>query len=372
MQINRLGSTFAALTKPTRAEFLRLAAGGGWAAASGLSLGGKSVARAREAASPEELGAAGDGVSDDTTAFQKGLERGFPIRLTPGRVYRVAKLPIRAGDHIWCEPGASTIQGPSQGSTFVVRGGGLLEGFNCVGMPEYHFQHHAESGALDGLTIKNVHVVGGRLGLYTFGYGALNKNIAVEGCYFDGVQNPIVCEHAQDSRFLENRFTAASGANIQFRMAQRCKVIGGSMDGGTTGVTFLGGFSNARFLAGTFEQNVVQGLTVRNMKEEGISFDNGGSAEDCVSRERAKIAGKSSDRDYYYVTLTTPAGSWSGSTDTFAGAYVCFFSGAATGAVCRVAHNTLNQFQFARGTSSSGQAQMTAATFAALAKAMMW
>lgn len=337
-----------------------------------LQEGSGAVGRApqdklREIKSPEDFGAKGDGLTDDTAAVVKCWDAGYTCRLTPERTYKFVELPLGPARYLECPKGSSNIVGPTGGTTVSVTGGGQIIGPNFVGNPQYHIEHDADGGALDNLIVRDCQFTLGNIGFYSYGYGAINKNLRFENCFWENVANPVICEHARDSQWLNNRFTGASGANIQFRMAQGCSVIGGSMDGGTTGVTFLGLFSNHQFLAGCFERNAVRGVKMRNIKEENVSFDNGGDNLTCLSRERAAITAKSSDADYYHITLSAPYGSWTGSAGLFAGAYMGPITGAAVGGCWLATYNSNSGvFSFARGTATSGPQAMTAADYANL------
>lgn len=78
---------------------------------------------------PEQFGAIGDGVADDTTAVQDAIDDGRAVMMHSEAIYAVSNLSLRSGLTIFGLPGATVLQLPGAGGVDVpfVGGSGLLK-----------------------------------------------------------------------------------------------------------------------------------------------------------------------------------------------------------------------------------------------------
>lgn len=316
----------------------------------------------------EQFGAKG-GAVDDSAAFAAALASGQPVLLLDTRGYTIKNVPTGdTGGHLYAlAPGGITLTIEDGESGFLMQGKFSVSNVKIIGDPLYHFQHDAGAGSIADVTLVGVEMVGGTFGLYTFGYGQMPRRIKTLGCIFSDVENPCFFEAIADSVIgLGCSFSGASGSNVLIKMGQNNRIGGDcSVDGGVTGVRFLGGFSNSGFLSGTFEGNTVFDISVKNVLEEAVSFDvNGSSAADVLAREVALIASKNTQTisgiDYYVVTLAGGA-AWNSASGVFANAYMVPNTGACVGGAYKATTNAAGAFYFVQGV------QMSAAAYAALA-----
>jgi hypothetical protein len=316
---------------------------------------------------PDWFGATGDGVANDRPAFVLAVATGLAIALTAGKTYYLATpLNVGAGVNISCTPAlGANLKGANGSTTLRLTGDAKLSNFRMIGSPTYHIEQDAGIGNLIGGVIEGVQFEGGSFCIYLYGYPAnRNDGLEVIGCRSIGVANPLFFENLSNG--LIDRFvsTGASGANILFKSGRDTRIVNYDLDGGTTGITMLGGVSITG--NGAWALDIGAGA-IRNPTEEFISFDcNGASATDCTMRERAQVASKTSDANFYYITLNAPAGSWAGSSGVFVGAYMCFVDGNVAGGCYEIYSNSnAGEFAFRRGT-ATGDQQMSAAAYAAI------
>jgi len=312
----------------------------------------------------------GTGLVSASAAINEALTKGPPVLLPDTRNWLITDpIVIGAGKKLYARTPGTKLYGPPGGTTVKISSGGTLEGFAlaknpATAAPTYHIEHDVSNGELVAPVLKGLVFEDGDFAFYTYGYSYGARGAQILSCRAINVANPLFFERMSDARIEGFKATGASGANILFKAGARSRITGYDLEGGTTGITMLGGIAVTGH--GAWSLDIGAGV-IRNPSEEFISFDcNGADPDNCTMRERALVLSKTSDANFYYVTLNAPAGSWAGSSGVFVGAYMCFVDGALAGGCYEIYSNSNSgQFAFRRGT-ATGDQQMRAAAYAAI------
>lgn len=314
--------------------------------------------------------AAGDGVTSASAAINEALSKGPPVLLPDTRTWLITD-PIEIGDGqvLYSQNQGTALLGPAGATTIKLQGDARISNIRLVknpatAAPLYHIEHDVSIGELIGGILEDVQFENGSFAVYTYAYSYKARGLQILNCRATDVANPLFFENLSNARIDGFKSSGASGSNILFKSGRNTRIVNYDLDGGLTGITMLGGQSVTG--NGAWSLDIGPG-SIRSPREEFISFDcNGADPDDCTMRERAQVASKTSDANFYYVTLNAPTGSWAGSSGVFVGAYMCFVDGAVAGGCYEIYSNSNGgQFAFRRGT-ATGDQQMRAAAYAAI------
>ena len=262
----------------------------------------------------EEDSTCGDGVASASAAINTQIAKGAPVLLPDGRNWNITTpLYIGAGQKLYAQTPGTALYGPAAGTTIKISSGGVVQNLRLTknpsaAAPTYHIEHNVSNGELVAPIFENLQFEYGGFAIYTYAYGYKARDLVARNCRFLNVANPLFFESLSDGLIESPYIEGASGSGILFKSGARSRIVNPHIKGGTTGITMLGGQSVAGNGAWSFH---VEGGVISDTDEEGVSFDcNGASPTDCTMRERADVASKTSDSNFYYVTLNAPAGSW--------------------------------------------------------------
>lgn len=244
----------------------------------GVPADAKAVGEALIQFSPEAFGAVGDGVNDDTTAFQAALNRGGFVRCGYRRVYKIT-APLRVKADTTVDLNSSTIQCSDKHVFFNFVDGDSYSGYNGNG----------------NITIKNGTIYGGCISfihganITLDGVSMLNtlndhfmeicacKNYVVRNCVFSGMQNLSgaaleyinIDTNATYSAFPHNKAgqndpVFYDGSTSEDITVDGCLFLPGA-DTFAYGYDAVG--AHSRGTAGTYTKNV----TIRNNRIKGFS-----------------------------------------------------------------------------------------------------